>query len=138
MGLTYEKVLVAIDGSESSTRILEHVRALAAIHQSEVIVYHVRQKAYSGASTIEVDPPPAVSTEHAVNELKGDGISARAIEENAYWGHTANAILDAAGRYSVKAIVIGTRGRSRLPAAVLGSVAYKVLHLSELPVLVIP
>lgn len=61
-----------------------------------------------------------------------------AVEEEAYWAHTADAIVKAADRYSAKAIVIGTKGRSRMTAVVLGSVAYKVLHLSRVPVLVIP
>jgi nucleotide-binding universal stress UspA family protein len=138
MALTYERVLVAIDGSENSRRVIEHVRAFAAVHDFEIIVYHVQQKVYSGAATIDMSPPTVVSTEDAVREFSKAGISARPVEEDAYWGRTANAIVDAAGRYSADAIVIGTRGLSKLPAFVLGSVAYKVLHLSKLPVLVIP
>ena len=135
---TYERVLVAIDGSEAAKRVLQHVRVLAAIHDSEVIVYHVRPKAYSGAATIDLDELPVVSTEDAVKDLTEGGITARAVEEDAYWGHIADAIVDAADRYSARAIVIGTHGRSKVSAVILGSVAYKVLHLTKRPVLVIP
>jgi nucleotide-binding universal stress UspA family protein len=134
----YDTVLVAIDGTEDSSRILEHVGALAPIHRSEVIVFHVRQKAYSGAATVDVDPTPVISAQDAVAELRRAGVRARAVEEDAYWAHTADAIVEAAERYSASAIVMGTRGRSRMTAVVLGSVAYKVLHLSKQPVLVIP
>jgi nucleotide-binding universal stress UspA family protein len=134
----YDTVLVALDGSEDSSRILEHVAALAPIHDSEVIVFHVHQKAYSGAATLDVGPTPVISAQDAAAELSRAGIRARAVEEDAYWGNTPDAIVAAAERYSAKAIVVGTRGRSKMTAVVLGSVAYKVLHLSTLPVLVIP
>jgi nucleotide-binding universal stress UspA family protein len=138
MDPTYEKVLVAIDGSETSKRVLEHVRVLAPIHDSEVVVYHVRQKAYAGAATLDVDPSPVVSPQEAAEELTRVGIRARTLEEDAYWGDTANAIVDAANREGAKVIIIGTRGLSKLPSVVLGSVAYKVLHLATKPVFVIP
>jgi nucleotide-binding universal stress UspA family protein len=130
MGSADQKVLVAIDGSEASERMLDHVHILAAIHDSEVIVYHVHPKAYSGAATIALDDVPVVSTDDAAKKLNEAGLTAHAVEEDAYWGHIANAIVDSAERYSVKAIVIGTHGRSRMSSVVLGSVAYKVLHLA--------
>jgi nucleotide-binding universal stress UspA family protein len=138
MSYVFDRVLVAIDGSEASHNVLAHAVALARINDSEVIVYHVRQKAYSGASTISVGPAEVISAQEAASELKGAGIRARALEEDAHWGHTADSIIDTANRESAKVIVIGSRGLSRLPALLLGSVAYKLLHLSTLPVLVIP
>ena len=138
MSSRYDKVLVAIDGSESSKRILEHTRTLATIHESEVIVFHVRQIAYSGAATLRVGPPVELSAEDAAAELRKEGITAKALEEAVYWGQTADSIVEAANREQAKAIVIGTRGRSKPSALLLGSVAYKVLHLTEMPVLVIP
>jgi nucleotide-binding universal stress UspA family protein len=86
MSARYDKVLVAIDGSESSGRILEHTRILAAIHESEVVVLHVRQLAYSGASTLDVGGPLEVSAEDAAADLREAGISARSLEEDAYLG----------------------------------------------------
>ena len=138
MEVAFEKILVAIDGSETSKRLLDYVRPLSAINESEVLIYHVRQQAYSGLAIREVGPIPVITTDSAAKELVNAGIRAQSIEEEAYWGHTANSIVDAANRYSANLIVIGTRGLSRLPAAVLGSVAYKVLHLAKQPVLVIP
>jgi nucleotide-binding universal stress UspA family protein len=135
---SYEKVLVAIDESETSINVLEHARKLASTNDSEIIVYHVRQKAYSGASTISVGPPPVITAQVAARQLAEAGLRARALEEDAQWAHTANAIIEAAERESASVIVIGSRGLSRLPAMLLGSVAYKVLHLANQPVLVIP
>jgi nucleotide-binding universal stress UspA family protein len=119
----YDIVLVAIDGSEDSSRILGHVAALAVIHESEVIVFHARQVAYSGAATLHVGPDPVISAEDAAADLGRAGIRARATEEDAYWGNTADAIVEAAERHDAKAIVIGTRGRGKVASVLLGSVA---------------
>lgn len=56
-----DTVLVGIDGSEESRRILKHVAALAPIHDSEVIVFHVHEKAYSGPATLDVGPTALIS-----------------------------------------------------------------------------
>jgi nucleotide-binding universal stress UspA family protein len=77
MQSAYQKVLVAIDGSEASERVLDHVDALAAIHDSEVIVYHVRPKTYSGAATISLDDVAVVSTDDAAKKLNETGLTAR-------------------------------------------------------------
>lgn len=135
---SYDVILVAIDGTDDSNRILDHVAALAPVNDSEVIVFHVRQKVYSGASTIEVGPSEELSAEDAAERLGRDGIRARAVVEDEYRGHTADAIVETAERLGAKAIVIGTRGRSKAATILLGSVAYKVLHLAKQPVLVIP
>ncbi len=60
------------------------------------------------------------------------------MEEEAFWKHTARTIVEAANRESASLIVMGSRGRSKLPALMLGSVAYEVLHLTNMPVLVVP
>ncbi|MDQ4028746.1 MAG: universal stress protein [Actinomycetota bacterium] len=103
----FDTVLAAIDGTENSSRVLEHVGALAPTHGSEVIVFHVRQKAYSGAATVDVDPTPVISARDAAAELRRAGVRARSVEEDAYWAHTADAIVEAAERYSAKPIVMG-------------------------------
>jgi nucleotide-binding universal stress UspA family protein len=48
------------------------------------------------------------------------------------------AILDVARERGADMIVIGTHGESPLRGAILGSVPHKLLHLSDLPVLVVP
>jgi nucleotide-binding universal stress UspA family protein len=47
------------------------------------------------------------------------------------------AVLDCADELDASAIVLGSRGRSRLAAAVLGSVSTGVLHHTRRPVLVV-
>ena len=48
------------------------------------------------------------------------------------------AILAAADEHDARAIVLGSRGRSAIESALLGSVAYRVVHNADRPVLVVP
>ncbi|MCW2582362.1 MAG: universal stress protein [Klenkia sp.] len=48
------------------------------------------------------------------------------------------ALLASADRHDARVIVVGTYGESPLRGAFLGSVAYKLLHLSTRPVLCVP
>ena len=50
----------------------------------------------------------------------------------------AEALLKVAADRSARMIVVGTHGEHPLTGAVLGSVPHKLLHLSEVPVLVVP
>jgi len=50
----------------------------------------------------------------------------------------AEALLQAAANRRARMIVVGTHGEHPLTGAVLGSVPHKLLHLSQVPVLVVP
>jgi nucleotide-binding universal stress UspA family protein len=48
----------------------------------------------------------------------------------------ARVIVEAAREYQAGVIVMGSHGRGDLTALLLGSVAHKVLHLTDRPVLI--
>jgi nucleotide-binding universal stress UspA family protein len=50
----------------------------------------------------------------------------------------AEALLKVATDRDARMIIVGTHGEHPLTGAVLGSVPHKLLHLSEVPVLVVP
>ena len=56
---------------------------------------------------------------------------------NTIYGQAGREIVDAARAHDAGVIVMGSRGRSDLAGLVLGSTAHKVIHLSDLPVLVV-
>ncbi len=53
-------------------------------------------------------------------------------------GSPVDALLDAAGESHADLIVVGSHGEGAMSAAFLGSTAMKLLHHSEVPVLVVP
>jgi nucleotide-binding universal stress UspA family protein len=71
-----------------------------------------------------------------VAELEEAGIKARAELRSAMNGGVARILTNLAEDLDAGLIVMGSHGRGDLAALVLGSVAHKVLHLSQRPVLI--
>ena len=59
------------------------------------------------------------------------------VERYAIAGEPAATILEQATKLAVDEIVIGSRGLRPVGAALLGSVAYKILHEAKIPVVVV-
>ena len=134
----FTKVLFAVDQSEYSKNALPLVTELARQVQTEVVVLHVHEHVMGrgGGYDVETNTEASVLTDHFVRELKDQGLSARGELRSAYFGHTAKRIVEVAKTEGADLIVLGSRGLSDVAGLMLGSVAHKVLQLSEVPVLV--
>ena len=71
----------------------------------------------------------------ALAAIEGSGVTAETVEIEEL---PADALIDVAEQRAASMIVIGTRGESPVVGAILGSTAYKLLHRSTVPVLVVP
>jgi nucleotide-binding universal stress UspA family protein len=69
-------------------------------------------------------------------ELEQVGVPTKVELVRAFAGHVAKTIVEAARDHQAGVIVLGSRGRGDLTALLLGSVADKVIHLADRPVLV--
>jgi len=74
--------------------------------------------------------------EEALSAIRSAGVdNATAVVVDA---RPAEALLQVARERDARMIVVGTHGEHPLTGAVLGSVPHKLLHLSKVPVLVVP
>jgi len=71
-----------------------------------------------------------------LDELKKAGASGEGEVIRALHGTVAQALIDSAREQKADTIVVGSRGLTDLAGLVLGSVAHKVIHLSDKPVVV--
>jgi len=136
----YDKVLVAIDHSATSGRVLTAVKELAGLSKGEVWVLHVREREVIprlGLVPTEEDNEAEDKVRAAVATLAEAGITAHAEVADVVFGNAAREIVDLAKQHDVGVIVMGSRGRSDLAGLVLGSTAHKVIHLTDRPVLVV-
>jgi len=136
----YERLLVPIDHSETSARVLAAAKELAALSKGEVWVMHLREREVmprTGLVPTESDNEAMEAVETAVQALTDAGIKAHGVVDDAVFGHAARYIVEAADEHNVGVIVMGSRGRTDLAGLVLGSTAHKVIHLSHRPVMVV-
>jgi nucleotide-binding universal stress UspA family protein len=136
----YKSLLVAVDHSEVTERVLGAARDLASLSNGEVWVLHLREREVmprAGLVASETADDALAAVDAAVSELTKAGITAHGEVRNTIFGHAAREIVDDAKEHNAGVIVMGSRGRGDLAGLVLGSTAHKVIHLADRPVLVV-
>ncbi|MFC7079015.1 universal stress protein [Halorussus caseinilyticus] len=137
----YDSILVPIDGSEQSSRALEHAVGHADTYDAAVHLVFVVDVASVPA---EVDAAPVEEKLDRYGESVTDGAAERVedagvsrVETSVVPGVPHRAILDYAAAHDVDLVVMGTHGRTGIDRYLLGSVTEKVVRLSEAPVLTV-
>jgi nucleotide-binding universal stress UspA family protein len=135
------KILVAVDGSEPSSRAVEEAARLAS--DAEVVVLHVREREDligpgDGSVELETEDEAREMVDPIVARLKDAGVRARGEVSTSRIGMVARSIIASARDEGADLIVAGSRGLSDWRSLVLGSVTHRLLHDAGLPVLVVP
>lgn len=135
----YERLLVAVDHSEVSPRVIAAARDLASLSKGKVWVLHVREREFGrlGLTPSEPDEEAQQAVRDGVEALIQAGSDAQGEVREAVYGHAAGEIVNNAREHDAGVIIMGSRGRSDLAGLVLGSTAHKVIHLSDRPVMVV-
>jgi nucleotide-binding universal stress UspA family protein len=138
----YRNVMVAFDGSPEAELALAHAIAMAQVYRARLALVAV------------VAPPPPLAWQapggmQALHDSEQADLDARlhaaadrvpddlSITTRLLDGDPAREILRAARDGGHDAIVLGSRGRGRVSAALLGSVSNRVMHDAGVPVIVI-
>lgn len=146
MSNTLRRILVPVDGSESAEKAITLALRLAREHEASVLFCHAVDYAGIAAETAMAAGVDLAGTFACLDEGARDVLaaaSARAkaaqVEATAYKleGRSATAIVSFCVEKQVDAIVMGTRGLSGVPHALLGSTAEGVLRTSTVPVFVV-
>lgn len=131
------KILVAVEGSEAASDLLETVKTLAAPSTAEIILFHAVEPVADPSPQWRSAPLSILSSpEHRLQDL------ADRLEQEGYlaWpmvsqGPPVEEILRQAQRLEVDLIALATHGRSGLERFLDGSVAEGVLKKSPVSVL---
>ncbi|MHB1201216.1 MAG: universal stress protein [Polaromonas sp.] len=127
--------LVAVDGSACSLRAVAMVARLAALEQgAEVDLVHVQPWLNKEAAETELPRRGWAATAQARHLL--DAAAVRWCL-HATMGEEEPEIAGLADALGSRGIAIGSRGLTATESLLLGSVAYKVVHLVKLPVLIV-
>ncbi|MBW4540650.1 MAG: universal stress protein [Myxacorys chilensis ATA2-1-KO14] len=155
----FQKILVALDSSESSQHVFEKALDLAKTNQAELMLLHVL------SPTDEAYPMPIYPSFDGIYPIQHDELMRSAmqqfsiVEQAGYdklrshslkaevenvlthmtqsTGDPGELICSTAKQWSADLIVIGRRGRSALTELLLGSVSNHVMHHASCSVLVV-
>jgi nucleotide-binding universal stress UspA family protein len=139
----FKKVLWATDGSDSADRALEQAKSLGKDAGASVLVVHCEEMTLPGKGggsrhVIANEEDVVDKIKRQVAELSGDGIDATFERTKTKVGGAAHAIVDIAAEAGADVIVVGSRGHTPLAGLLIGSVPQRLLHISPVPVLVVP
>jgi nucleotide-binding universal stress UspA family protein len=138
----YDRILVAVDNSQQSERAAQAACALAKLSGGAVHLIHIRERQdvigkSGGSFDVEYAEEAQALIERSEATFKAAGVQVTSKVVHAPVGHVADEIVKASKDNDSDTIVMGSHGRSVLGAVVLGSNAYKVVHLADRAVLIV-
>jgi nucleotide-binding universal stress UspA family protein len=134
----YETILVTLDGTPTDRAIIEHIKQLAKLAHSRLVLLHV-----ADGWAARTYGPDAVSPEIAADnayltrvreEFNSEGIPTDA--ELAY-GEPANEIIKWVKQKGCDLVAMSTHGHRFLADVFLGTTATRVQHKVSIPVLLL-
>lgn len=145
----FQNILVAIDGSEVSTRALETAVELSEKFGAGLHLFHVVREMqvplnpglmeeYEKLQRERHDLLSATG-EQLLNQAKrtAEAKGIASVESDVGAGDPATAIVDYAARNQIDLIVIGSRGLGQVAGLLLGSVSRKVSNTSKTTCLIV-
>lgn len=142
----FMKLLVAVDFSDSSRKVLDYVKDLAKAVSGKIWLLHVAEPdpdfvGYEvGPSEVRDAVARRFHQEHQQlqqlsQELRSKGSACEAL---LIQGPTVKTILREIEKLSVDMVVLGSHGKGLLRHILVGSTSEGVLQKSSIPVLVVP
>ncbi len=140
------RILVPIDFSPVTARVLEAAAGQARAHAAELWLLHVAAPEpdfvgyRAGPTSVRDQVAHEQREEHRALQahaqaLRDQGLAATAL---LIQGPTAEVILNEAARLQVELIVMATHGHGAIFDLIVGSVSQAVLRESRVPVLLVP
>jgi nucleotide-binding universal stress UspA family protein len=146
-------LVLGYDGSDCAKKALAHTAEIAKhLDDGEVLILSAFEFSIGYVPMGMTDSPLMMSAEYdqhvdmvrgfgeqqiaeACAELEKQGVRASGDVRE---GKPVDVLIEAARETKAAAIVVGSHGEGAMSAAFLGSTALKLLHHSDIPVLVVP
>lgn len=137
----FEKIVLAVDGSESSEAAIRAAAGFAGKTGANVEVVHVFEHNVilsKAGATPDLETPEEANEVVTVvlKQLREQGVTAHGVVQKAATRDVAHVIMSTAEAADADLIVVGRRGLSSFSGMLLGSVSNKLIQLSKRPVMV--
>ncbi len=127
----FKRLLVTLDGSEASEKVLPYVKLLATKFESEVVLLSVPEGVVSNEYRMQVQQ----YLEKVMEALQEVGINAQAMVTGA---GPARTIVSVSEAESADLIMLATHGLGGMDRFMVGSVADRVVRHTQIPVFLVP
>ena len=134
----YGTILVTLEGTATDRAIIEHVKELATLAHSRVVLLHVADG--WAARTYGSDAvSPEIAEDKAYLEKIRDEFAARGISADAElaYGNPARQIVNWIEEKGCDLVAMSTHGHRLLADVFLGATATRVRHSVDVPVLLL-
>lgn len=148
------KILVTIDFSDITEKVLEQARRLASAMSGELCLIHVAEPHpdhiaydYDPAAMYAIDPTEIRNNiahrfqqEHKnlqkyADQLRSEGLNCKALMVQ---GDTVEMLLKEVEKMGIDFIVVGSHGKGVLSQLLLGSISESLIKKSPVPVYLVP
>ncbi|MEO7117140.1 MAG: universal stress protein [Caldimonas sp.] len=144
----YQRILVPIDGSPTSTQGLDEAIRLAKVTGGRIRLLHVLDELVfptgfgTGASYLEdVMPRKRLEGQRILDKgrdhVQAAGVAVDTFESECFATRTSDVVCAEATAWNADLIVIGTHGRRGVGRVLLGSDAEQVVRSASIPVLLV-
>jgi nucleotide-binding universal stress UspA family protein len=136
----YKRILVPVENSGYDGAVLDHVRDLAKILGSTVVIIHVADGfAARNISQLDLRESEEMQSDRAYIELLATSLEAEGLDADAVLasGDPAHEITQTAAREGCDLIAMATHGHKFIEDVIRGSVANSVRHNTMIPVLLV-
>jgi nucleotide-binding universal stress UspA family protein len=134
----YQKILVTLDATETDRAILEHIKGLARLSHSRLVLLHVADgwaARWFGNDAISQEITDDRAYLNRVEaELSADGFQ---VESDLAFGNPADEIVKWVKGKGCDLIAMSTHGHRFLADLMLGTTASRVQHQVDVPVLLL-
>jgi len=137
----FEKVLIAIDESDHAKSVIDLGGELAKSFRAEVRVIHVLETGFVGrAGQLNVENRDDVVkiVNNAVETLQVKGLVVTGNVRSGLHGRLAVEINNEARDFGANLIIMGSRGLTDFEGLFVGSTSHRLMHVTDLPLMVIP
>lgn len=144
----YERILVPVDGSPTSTRGLDEAIRLARLTHAHLRLVHVVDElpialsadafAANAAELIEVLRQGGETVlREARAKVEAAGVPVDTVLTDTFRGRVCDQVVDQAKAWPAQLIVLGTHGRRGAGRVLMGSDAEQILRHAPVPVLLV-
>ena len=144
----YQRILIPVDGSDTSTKALVAGLQMARDSGGRVRLVHVVEElayltgyeqfgGYSGELIAAMRETGNKVLKDAMAIALSAGVEADNLLFDNFGSRLAEVVADAAKQWNADLIVVGTHGRGGIGRVLMGSGAEQILRLAPVPVLVI-